>query len=55
MPYFCMERSGSVVECLIETEGPQVLALLESPGCVLEQDILFLAKYWFNPGRPVPT
>ena len=21
---------------------------------VLEQDIFILAKYWFNPGRPVP-
>ena len=22
---------------------------------VLEQDTLILAKYWFNPGRPVPA
>ena len=22
---------------------------------VFEQDTFILAKYWFNPGRPVPT
>ena len=22
---------------------------------VLEQDTLILAKYWFNPGRPIPV
>ena len=46
----CGERSGSV----LETEGPRVRASPASLRCGLEQDTLILAKYWFNPGRPVP-
>ena len=39
----------------LETEGPLVGASPASLHCVLEQDTLILAFYWFNPGRPVPT
>ena len=50
------ERSGSVVECLTRDRGAAgVRASPASLCCVLEQDTLILAKYWFNPGRPVPT
>ena len=44
------ERSCSVVECLWWVEASSV-----SLHCVFEQDILILAKYWFNSGRRVPT
>ena len=30
-------------------------ALLDALRCVLEQGTLSSAKYWFNPGRPVPA
>ena len=33
---------------------PKVRASVVSLRCVLEQDTLILAQYWFNPGRPVP-
>ena len=33
-----MERSGSVVECLTETEGPGAGASTGSLRCVLEQE-----------------
>ena len=39
--------------CLI-IEGLHVRASQASVHCVLEQDTLILALYWFNPGRPVP-
>ena len=45
-------RSGSVLDV------PERLRVRASPAslrCVLEHDPLFLASYWFNPGRPVPT
>ena len=29
--------------------------LAESQCCVVEQDTLSAAKYWFNPGRPIST
>ena len=48
------ERSGSVCAWL-ETKGLRVWASPASLSCVVEQDTLILAKYWFNPGRPVPT
>ena len=31
--------------CKFETHSGQSLS------CVYQQDILFVAKYWFNPGR----
>ena len=34
---------------------PRVQASPGSLRCVLEQDTLILAQYWFNPGKPVPT
>ena len=43
------------VQTLLETERPRVPASLVSLRCVLEQDTLIPALYWFNPGRPVPT
>ena len=48
------ERIGSVVKYLIDTEGPQVRASPASLRCVLEQDTLILASYWFNPGKHAP-
>ena len=41
--------------CLIDAN---VYAYLSSPTvlrCVLEQDTLIPAWYWFKPGMPVPT
>ena len=32
-----------------ETKGPRVQASPLSLSCVLEQDTLILANYWFNP------
>ena len=46
------ERSGRVLDS--ETEGPRVRVLPASPRCVLEQDTLILAQYWFNPEIRVP-
>ena len=33
---------------------PRVRASPASLPCVLEQNTLILAWYWFNPGRPIP-
>ena len=41
---------GSVVDYLTRDVGVQ--ATLESLCCILKQDTLILAKYWFNSGRP---
>ena len=39
----------------LETEGQRVRALPASLCCVFDQDTFILAKYWFNPGRPIQT
>ena len=44
--------AGSVVECLSRSRGLRVRASPASLCCVLEQDALILAQYWFNLGRP---
>ena len=41
--------------CLIKTQGQWVLASLASQCCVLEQDTIILALYWFDLGRPIPS
>ena len=45
------ERSGSVVEGLTQDGG----AVGSSLNGVTALWSLSLAKYWFNPGRPVPV
>ena len=47
--------SVSVVDALLKSEGLLVQASSEALRCIIEQDILSFAKYWFNLGRPVPT
>ena len=46
------ERSGRVVDS--RPRGCRLGASPASLRCVLEQDTSILAKYWFNPGGPVP-
>ena len=45
--------SGRVLE--IEILRLPVQASPAALHCVLEQDTLIPAYYWFSPGRPVPT
>ena len=54
----CAELSGLVgrasdwgIEGLLARASPPVKSLC----CVLEQDTLSAALYWFNPGRPFLT
>ena len=49
-----MEHSGSLVECLTRDRGAAGLSSPASLPCVLAQDTLILALYWFNPGRYRP-
>ena len=37
------------------SEGLWVQASPQALQCVLENDMLSSAWYWFNPGKPVPT
>ena len=50
-----VECSGSVDRALEWGLLVQASPLVESLCCVLEQDTLSAAEYWFNPGRPVLT
>ena len=47
------ERSGRVLDSRPRGRGFEP----HQRHCVvvLEQDTFILAKYWFNPGRPVPV
>ena len=49
-----LEGNGLVVECLTQDRGTPVLASPASLRCVLEQDTLILAKYWFQPRKTRP-
>ena len=51
--FVCAESIGSVG--MIEGLLVRVSPTKESLNCVLEQDTLLAAYYWFNPGRSVPT
>ena len=50
--YFTQALSGSFVECLeIEMEESLASDSSQALRCVLEQDTLSSALYWFNFGR----
>ena len=48
------ERSGSVVECLTQDRRAVGSCLTGVTALCPWARTFILAKYWFNPGRPVP-
>ena len=52
--YLGMKLSGSVVECLTRAPTAAVSSLTGVTVLCPWARTFILAKYWFNPGRPVP-